>query len=83
MHPIFYAFGPAFRTNLVAEPFRNVDLYPLMSYILGLEQRKTNGSLENVKEILKNFPNDKISQFSGMRKYSLFFLGNFFIFVLF
>lgn len=55
MHPIFYAFGPAFRHNILAEPFRNVDIYPLMSYLLQLKQRPTNGSLENVKHILINF----------------------------
>ncbi|CAF1092106.1 unnamed protein product [Rotaria sordida] len=55
MHPIFYGFGPAFRSNLLAEPFRNVDIYPLMCYILHLNQRKTNGSLDNVKHILIDF----------------------------
>jgi ectonucleotide pyrophosphatase/phosphodiesterase family protein 5 len=54
MHPIFYGFGPAFRRNLLAEPFRNVDLYPLMSHILHLRERPTNGSLENVKQRFKN-----------------------------
>lgn len=54
MHPIFYGFGPAFQQNLLAEPFHTVDIYPLISYILNLNQRKTNGSLENVKHILRN-----------------------------
>lgn len=58
MHPIFYGFGPAFRRNLSAESFRGVDIYPLMSYILNLNERKTNGSLENVKHILQNFPKE-------------------------
>jgi hypothetical protein len=55
MHPIFYGFGPVFRQNIQAEPFRTVDIYPLMSYILQLNERKTNGSLENVKHILNDF----------------------------
>ena len=55
MHPIFYAFGPAFRQNLLADSFRNVDLYPLMSHVLGLEQRPTNGSFDNVKHVLVGF----------------------------
>ncbi|CAF2046430.1 unnamed protein product [Rotaria magnacalcarata] len=63
MHPIFYGFGPAFRSNLLAEPFRNVDIYPLMSYILRLDQRNTNGSLDNVKHILVDFSQEKISPF--------------------
>ena len=58
MHPIFYAFGPAFRQINRAKPFRNVDLYPLMSHILGLRERKTNGSLDNVKHILIDFSSD-------------------------
>lgn len=55
MHPILYGFGPAFRQNFLAEPFRNVDIYPLMSYLLRLNQRETNGSLHNVKHILNDF----------------------------
>jgi len=65
MHPIFYGFGPAFRSNLLAEPFRNVDLYPLMSYILRLNQRVTNGSLNNVKHILFDFQPDIYSKIIG------------------
>ena len=56
MHPIFYAFGPAFRQIDRAKSFRNVDLYPLMSYLLGVPIRPTNGSLDNVKHILVDFP---------------------------
>jgi hypothetical protein len=63
MHPICYGFGPAFRRNLLAEPFRNVDLYPLMSYILHLNQRKTNGSLDNVKHVLIDFPQNDFSNY--------------------
>ena len=58
MHPIFYAFGPAFRQINLAKPFRNVDLYPLMSHILGLGERQTNGSLDNVKHVLVDFSSD-------------------------
>jgi len=65
MHPIFYGFGPVFRRNLLAEPFRNVDLYPLMSYILHLNQRLTNGSLDNVKHILIGFPEKNFSTILG------------------
>jgi hypothetical protein len=65
MHPIFYGFGPAFRQNLLAEPFRSVDIYPLMSYILHLNQRVTNGTLDNVKHILIDFPQVDVSSFFG------------------
>jgi hypothetical protein len=55
MHAIFYAFGPAFRRNVLADPFRTVDLYPLMSYVLQLNERPNHGSLENVKDLLVDF----------------------------
>lgn len=55
MHPIFYGFGPAFCKNILAEPFRTVDIYPLMSHVLQLETRATNGSLDNVKHILRDY----------------------------
>ncbi|CAF3586320.1 unnamed protein product [Adineta steineri] len=63
MHPIFYGFGPVFKSNLLAEPFRSVDLYPLMSYILHLNQRQTNGSFDNVKHILIGYQQDNFSKY--------------------
>jgi len=68
MHPIFYGFGPAFRRNIHAEPFHSVDIYPLMSYILHLNQRKTNGSLDNVKHILRDFPEGIFFNLGVIRK---------------
>ena len=65
MHPIFYAFGPAFRRNLRSEPFRNVDLYPLMSRVLHLTPRATNGSFNNVKHILLESQGDSFSKVLG------------------
>jgi len=61
MHPIFYGFGPVFHRNLRAEPFRSVDIYPLMSYILHLKERKTNGSFDNAKHILRDFSEENFS----------------------
>ena len=65
MHPIFYAFGPAFQRNLLAQPFRNVDIYPLMSYLLRLNPRVTNGSFDRVKHILAEFPARTASDYFG------------------
>ena len=73
MHPIFYAFGPAFRQNLLAEPFRNVDIYPLMSYILRLNPRATNGSFDRAKHILVDFPSRTISDYIGKSIHEYFF----------
>jgi len=72
MHPILYAFGPAFRRNLLAEPFRNVDIYPLMSYILRLNPRVTNGSLDHVKHILIDFPKYTFADVLGKETQKLF-----------
>ena len=55
-YSIFYARGPAFRDGTVVKPFNTVDLYPLMCKLLGINPRPNNGSLENVKAILKEDP---------------------------
>ena len=66
MHPIFYAFGPVFRENFLGEPFDNIDIYPLISHILQLNERKTNGSFDHTKSILREelFYNKLISTWS-------------------
>ncbi len=52
-HAIFYAYGPAFKSNYISPPFMNVDIYPLIANILGLQPAKTDGDIENVKGMLK------------------------------
>jgi alkaline phosphatase D len=54
MHAIFYAIGPAFKENYKHRTFNNIDIYPLIAHILGLEPAKVDGSLENVIEMLKD-----------------------------
>ncbi len=54
MHAIFYACGPAFRKNYVAPTFENVDLYPLICEILGLQPSKVDGDLRHVEDMLLN-----------------------------
>ncbi|XP_035686325.1 bis(5'-adenosyl)-triphosphatase ENPP4-like [Branchiostoma floridae] len=53
MNPIFVAHGPAFRSNLLSEPFNNVDIYPLMCHILGLDPHPNNGSYQKVAHLVK------------------------------
>ncbi|XP_066279729.1 ectonucleotide pyrophosphatase/phosphodiesterase family member 5-like [Branchiostoma lanceolatum] len=53
MNPIFVAHGPAFRTNLLSEPFNNVDIYPLMCHILGIRPLPNNGSIDSTVSIVK------------------------------
>ncbi|MDR4988239.1 MAG: ectonucleotide pyrophosphatase/phosphodiesterase [Bacteroidales bacterium] len=53
MHTIFYATGPAFRSNHTHPPFELVDLYPLIAHILNLEPAVMDGRLERVQGMLK------------------------------
>lgn len=52
MHPLFIAHGPDFRTGYISEPFDNVDLYPLMCYLLDIPVLPSNGSLHRVVFLL-------------------------------
>ncbi len=53
MHTIFYAMGPAFKTNHKHPAFEVVDLYPLITRILNLTPAKVDGTLERTKDMLK------------------------------
>jgi predicted AlkP superfamily pyrophosphatase or phosphodiesterase len=53
MGAIFYAEGPAFKSNFTAEPFSNVEIYGIVAHLLGLDPSQTDGSIENVSEIFK------------------------------
>lgn len=54
MFAIFYAFGPAFKSDYTAPKFNNVDIYPLICEILELDPAPVDGKLENVKGMLKD-----------------------------
>lgn len=54
-YSVFFAHGPAFQKGLEVSPFNTVDLYPLMCKLLGIEPKPNNGSLENVKMMLKEY----------------------------
>ncbi len=56
MHAIFYGFGPAFRKDLISPPINNVDVYPLICKILGLEPARMDGKLERVDQLLNTAP---------------------------
>lgn len=53
MNTIFYAEGPAFKENYLAEPFSNVEVYGIIAEILGLVPAETDGDLENVRHIFR------------------------------
>lgn len=54
MHAIFYAFGPSFKENYASQSFNNVDIYPLICNILGIEPAAIDGQFDHVKGLLKN-----------------------------
>ena len=51
MHTIFMAEGPAFKKGYISPSFSNVEIYGIISHILGLEPAATDGNLDNVREI--------------------------------
>lgn len=67
MRPFFIARGPAFRKGYLSEPFKNVDIYPLMCHILGIPPAPNNGSLSRVLDLL-------VSSSSNDDNYTLLFV---------
>jgi len=54
MYTIFYAWGPAFKMNMQVSAFKNVNVYPVVTKILGLNYtEKIDGSPELANRILK------------------------------
>ena len=57
MHPLFVAQGPLIKQNYTIKPFANIDLYPLISYILNLRPPPPhvtpNGTLEHIRKIVR------------------------------
>lgn len=65
MHPFFMAMGPAFRVNHTVETFKNVDVYPLICKILGIEPAPNNGSMDIVQSLLKPKKERKLYEFDN------------------
>jgi len=49
----FYAWGPAFKSHLKIAPFENVEVYDVMTQILGIKGQPNDGKGTLAKEILK------------------------------
>ncbi|MBT9330512.1 ectonucleotide pyrophosphatase/phosphodiesterase [Paracidobacterium acidisoli] len=58
MKAIFYAAGPDIRRGVTVKPFENVNVYPLVVQILGLESPKVDGSLGVLSGVLADPPAD-------------------------
>ncbi len=53
MHGIFYAIGPHFKKNFLTGTLNNIDVYPLLSKIFGIQPRNNiDGKLERIEFIL-------------------------------
>ena len=53
MRPFFIAHGPAFKQGHHGQPIHSVDLYPLICHLLGIQPAPNNGSLDHVKQLLR------------------------------
>ena len=53
MQVIFRAIGPDFKKGYTSTGFVNVDIYPLLSYLLQIAPEKTDGQFERIRGILK------------------------------
>lgn len=54
MQATFYAWGPAFKNNYKIPSFENVNVYPLIAHLMGLNLIcKIDGNLDKLIEILK------------------------------
>ena len=53
MRALFVAEGPSFRSNVVAPPFPDVDVYPLLAHILQVMPEPNDGSYARVEAMLR------------------------------
>ena len=56
MHAIFYATGPAFKKGYIQQTFDNIDIYPLITRILGLTPAPDDGDTDHVAGMLCESP---------------------------
>ena len=52
MGALFIAEGPAFKSGITIPPFENVDVYPLMISLLGIQGESNDGRLSDLRTIL-------------------------------
>jgi len=57
MQALFIAHGPAFRAGIRFHAFPNVDVYPLMTHLLGIPAAPNDGHYGDVEDMLK--PEDR------------------------
>jgi alkaline phosphatase D len=58
MRALFLAVGPDIRPASTLAPFENVNIYPLLANLLGLNAPQVDGTLNVLSKILKNQPQE-------------------------
>jgi hypothetical protein len=53
MHSIFYAEGPAFKKDFRADTLYNVDIYNIVTGILGLVPAPNDGNPERISPLFR------------------------------
>ena len=53
MRALFIAHGPAFKRGLTVPEFDNVDVYPLLAYLLGIKPEPNDGNPATMREMLQ------------------------------
>jgi hypothetical protein len=57
MMATFFAWGPAFKTNLTISGFKNTNVYPIVTQILSLKQgTPIDGTTATAIQVLKALP---------------------------
>jgi predicted AlkP superfamily pyrophosphatase or phosphodiesterase len=52
MGALFIGSGPDFKKGLVVPPFPNLDIYPMITHLLGIKGEKGDGNFQDVRAIL-------------------------------
>jgi hypothetical protein len=53
MRAIFFAAGPDVRAGIRLKPFENVNIYPFIARMLGLDPPQVDGTLDVLRPALK------------------------------
>lgn len=53
MRAVFVAAGPSFKRGFALPAFENVDVYPLLAHLLGIEPAPNDGTLESTRPALR------------------------------
>lgn len=56
LQALFVASGPVFKQDLIVKPFQNIELYNLMSRIVGVEPADNNGTTNSLLHLLRVKP---------------------------